>query len=85
MALLDGQVCLVTGAGQGLGRAIALEIAHEGARVVLLERNPDTLATVLSEIEEKGGQADTSAKRDEGDKGNKGDQGDDGRYGGCMR
>lgn len=58
MALLDGQICLVTGAGQGLGRAIALEMAQEGARVVLLERNPDTLGAVLSEIEGSGGQAD---------------------------
>jgi NAD(P)-dependent dehydrogenase (short-subunit alcohol dehydrogenase family) len=58
MALLDGQVCLVTGAGQGLGRAIAHEMAAEGARVVLLERNPETLRTVLAELEEKGTPAD---------------------------
>lgn len=57
MTLLDGQVCLVTGAGQGLGRAIAQEMAVEGARVILLERNTDTLAAVLSEIEDKGGEA----------------------------
>ena len=54
MALLDGQVCLVTGAGQGLGRAVALEMSAEGARVVLLERNGETLRSVLAEIEEKG-------------------------------
>jgi len=54
MALLDGQTCLVTGAGQGLGRAVALEMAAEGARVVLLERNPETLRSVLAEITAKG-------------------------------
>lgn len=54
MALLDGQVCLVTGAGQGLGRAIALEMAVEGARVVLLDRNPETLRGVLAELAERG-------------------------------
>jgi NAD(P)-dependent dehydrogenase (short-subunit alcohol dehydrogenase family) len=58
MGLLPGQVCLVTGAGQGLGRAIALEMAAEGARVALLERNPDTLQSVAEEIRAAGGKAD---------------------------
>lgn len=58
MALLQGQVCLVTGAGQGLGRAVALEMAAEGAEVVLLERNPATLAVVADEIAATGGSAD---------------------------
>ncbi len=58
MALLDGQVCLVTGAGQGLGRAVAREMSAEGAHVVLLERNPDTLSAVKTEIEAMGRAAD---------------------------
>ena len=44
MGLLAGKVCIVTGAGQGLGRAIALEMSREGAVLGLIERNPATLA-----------------------------------------
>lgn len=50
MGLLAGQVCIVSGAGQGLGRAVALEMASEGARVMLLERNPATLGAAAAEI-----------------------------------
>lgn len=55
MGLLADQVCVVTGAGQGLGRAVSLEMATEGAKVMLLERNPDTLRAVAGEIEAAGG------------------------------
>jgi len=55
MSLLTGKACIVTGAGQGLGRAISLEMAAEGARVALLERNPKTLENVASEIATSGG------------------------------
>jgi len=54
MGLLGDQVCLVTGAGQGLGRAVALEMAAEGATVALLERNADTLDKVAEEIAAQG-------------------------------
>ena len=57
MGLLAGQVCVVSGAGQGLGRAVALEMAGEGASVVLLDRNPTTLAAVAAEISAAGGLA----------------------------
>lgn len=57
MALLDGQVCIVTGAGQGLGRSCALEMSAEGARVVLIERNRETLDSVAQEIRAGGGDA----------------------------
>ncbi len=57
MGLLDGKVSLITGAGQGLGRSIALEFAREGATVVLLERNPETLAHTAAEIAQAGGHA----------------------------
>lgn len=55
--LLTNQVALITGAGQGLGRAIALEYAAEGAVVALLERNPDSLAETRALIENAGGRA----------------------------
>jgi NAD(P)-dependent dehydrogenase (short-subunit alcohol dehydrogenase family) len=58
MRLLADQVCIVSGAGQGLGRAVALEMAGEGAKVVLLERNPDTVGKVASEISDNGGRAE---------------------------
>src|SRR5215470_322309 len=55
MGLLAGQVCVVTGAGQGLGRAVAREMAAEGAKVALLERNPATLRVAADEIAAAGG------------------------------
>jgi NAD(P)-dependent dehydrogenase (short-subunit alcohol dehydrogenase family) len=55
MGLLAGQVCIVTGAGQGLGRSVSLEMVAEGAKVMLLERNPETLRAVESEISAAGG------------------------------
>lgn len=55
MGLLAGQVCIVTGAGQGLGRAVSLEMAAEGAQVMLLERNPETLRAVADEVTAAGG------------------------------
>mgnify|MGYP003578621387 FL=1 len=57
MDLLAGQVCMVSGAGQGLGRTVALEMVAEGARVVLLERNRETLDAVMDEIAGLGGTA----------------------------
>jgi NAD(P)-dependent dehydrogenase (short-subunit alcohol dehydrogenase family) len=59
MGLLAGQVCVVTGAGQGLGRSLAREMVAEGASVALLERNPTTLRAVAEEIAALGGTAKT--------------------------
>lgn len=47
---LAGQVAIVTGAGRGLGRAIALALAGKGADVVLAARNVDQLDAVAKEI-----------------------------------
>jgi NAD(P)-dependent dehydrogenase (short-subunit alcohol dehydrogenase family) len=48
---LGGKVAIVTGAGQGLGRAIALRLAREGAHVVVGEYNSQTARSVTAEIE----------------------------------
>jgi citronellol/citronellal dehydrogenase len=47
--LLDGQVCIVSGAGTGLGRATALELARLGARVVGCGRRAEPLESMVDE------------------------------------
>lgn len=54
---LSGQVAIVTGASQGLGRAIALELARNGARIACVARDADKLADTVTAITEAGGQA----------------------------
>jgi NAD(P)-dependent dehydrogenase (short-subunit alcohol dehydrogenase family) len=65
---LDGRSCLVTGAGRGLGRAIALGLAQAGGRVTLVDVNSEDLAGVDAEIRNAGGQAATAVV-DVGDEG----------------
>jgi meso-butanediol dehydrogenase/(S,S)-butanediol dehydrogenase/diacetyl reductase len=54
---LAGKVALVTGAGSGIGRAIALRFAAEGARVVVNDLVADAAQRVVKEIEAAGGTA----------------------------
>jgi len=56
-ARLAGRVAVVTGAGQGLGRAIAIRYATEGARVAVVDINADTAQAVAEEITAAGGTA----------------------------
>ena len=52
----DGKVALITGAGQGPGRAIALALASRGAKVAIHDVTPVNLDVTLQLIREKGGQ-----------------------------
>jgi NAD(P)-dependent dehydrogenase (short-subunit alcohol dehydrogenase family) len=54
---LSGKVAIVTGAGRGIGRAIALGLAASGAAVVLASRSADQLNAVAEEIKTAGGKA----------------------------
>ena len=56
-ALLKGRVILITGAGSGLGRALAIGCARAGANVILSGRNGTKLDRVYDEIESLGGAA----------------------------
>jgi NAD(P)-dependent dehydrogenase (short-subunit alcohol dehydrogenase family) len=51
---LKGQVAVVTGGGQGIGRGIALKLAQEGACVVLGDINLSTARNVAAEVEKLG-------------------------------
>jgi len=54
---LKGKKAIVTGAGQGIGRSVALGIAQEGGEVVVAEINQETGAQTTKEVENRGGRA----------------------------
>jgi NAD(P)-dependent dehydrogenase (short-subunit alcohol dehydrogenase family) len=54
---LDGKTALVTGAGRGIGRAVALALGEAGAELLLNSRTPVELAAVAAEIAAQGGRA----------------------------
>jgi len=58
---LTDQVAVVTGASQGLGKAVALKLAENRATVICLARNAEKLAKTVSEIEAAGGTAEAVA------------------------
>lgn len=54
---VKGQVAIVTGAGQGIGRAIALRLSQDGMNLVLADLQGDAVARVADEIRVAGGEA----------------------------
>ena len=52
---LQGQVAIITGGGTGLGRAMALEFARLGAKLVLASRNTEHLEPTAAELRQQGG------------------------------
>src|SRR3984957_6747416 len=61
MALLANHIAVITGAGSGIGRAIAAGYAREGATVVLLDLNEKHAAEAAQEIRDTGGKAESFA------------------------
>lgn len=61
---VNGKTALVTGASQGLGRAIVKALAAEGVRVFATARNPELLASLATEIERDGGVVPTVFEQD---------------------
>ncbi len=57
MFRLDGRTALVTGASQGIGRAIAHRLAAQGARVIVAARSTNRLESLAAEIGDAGGEA----------------------------
>ena len=69
MKHLEGKAAVVTGAGRGIGRAIALELARQGASVIVVDpgvgrggqaTDEDPAADVVAEIRKMGGKADSN-------------------------
>ena len=55
--VLEGKVAIITGASRGIGRALALRFAEEGAKLLLTTTNPERAAGVVNEIKAKGAEA----------------------------
>jgi 3-oxoacyl-[acyl-carrier protein] reductase len=58
---LDGRSAIVTGAGRGLGEAIAVELADRGARVLLADIDGDAAERAATAIRDSGGEAESAA------------------------
>lgn len=57
MKRLEGKKVIVTGAGRGLGKGIALKLAEEGAKVVIADVSEDAYRETVEEINKNGGEA----------------------------
>jgi NAD(P)-dependent dehydrogenase (short-subunit alcohol dehydrogenase family) len=53
----EGKVAVITGAGMGIGKAIAIAFAEEGASIVVVDVNIDTGQETVKTIQNKGGRA----------------------------
>ena len=61
MPLLQNHIAVITGAASGIGRAIAIGYAREGAQVALLDINEKAAGEAAQEIRRAGGQAESFA------------------------
>lgn len=57
MSRVDEKVALVTGGGQGIGRAIAIRLSQDGFAVAVVDLNEDNAGKVAREIEAAGGRS----------------------------
>ena len=57
MKKLNGLVAIVTGAGEGIGEAIALELSNNGAKIVCVDINKDSGTKTLNKINQNNGEA----------------------------
>ena len=57
MGLLDGKVAFITGASKGIGRALSLRFAREGAAVVCAARSADLVKETTAQVKAAGGRA----------------------------
>jgi NAD(P)-dependent dehydrogenase (short-subunit alcohol dehydrogenase family) len=57
MGLLDGKVAIITGASKGIGRALSLRFAREGAAVICAARSGDLVKETVGQVKATGGRA----------------------------
>jgi 3-oxoacyl-[acyl-carrier protein] reductase len=57
---LEGKVAIITGSGRGIGRAVALKLASDGAKIVINDLDAAMAQSVAAEITALGGQRDRS-------------------------
>lgn len=61
MGRVEGKACVVTGAGSGIGKAIAVRLAEEGGKVLCVDINGDAVQATAAQIQAAGGTADAVA------------------------
>jgi NAD(P)-dependent dehydrogenase (short-subunit alcohol dehydrogenase family) len=61
MGRVEGKACVVTGAGSGIGKAIAQRLAEEGGKVLCVDLNAEAVAATVQNIQDTGGTAESFA------------------------